>query len=828
MVKASRGGRPGGKAKKKTPPSANTSPEPPELPPLPPPKLDRCVRGFYKKASWKTSHVARPGDMVASGPIAVDDTRASQCDYKCLDKTVPFKFLKGLASDGFPVPPEVTPLLKKNVGEVVQVPGPTKHQKQKFYTLLDSCVPHPTSELDVMRASGGMSYDQKALRADTLNRLKQKYPAQWQIAMKDSRKSDAKSSTTSAKYLTPDLASGKRDKLEGNMRELVPGLPLHVGCMVVNMPTTIVDPLIGYYGNPKVQQTVLGGASFSPALPIAYSPRDEKIRAEFVDDLVAKKAFVVSAPAAAADADSLTEDEAVEDEAVEGSAAANLGGAAEVFKQIVLEASLTNPVLVKATVAHDVQGTGLRSTKVKGRRAMACVDDEAGTYTVVAAALKTLQDRLHLRKEEWTLKSFQDKWVEDLQRVFVDTPFSVEVKEAYDYLLNSWSIEAWFFRQAHTRYFFHHWYVLHNVQKPKVGVEFECHELLETCRSPYDCPTLTDSAAEAFNRLEYLARDVLEIIMSKKQPPTAHAMEATPAPPSRSMHSYKSRLFMFPGVLKSGNQNMHQRLHVDFGDVLGSELLEKVCTQNYAAIGIHEWLTYGYYIDMPLSAEGSWLRVAVPDPQKERFVMELVFIPFGSFVIRSAALFHSGHYGSPGNTRIHALMMLKGTKSDTRNIGYLNEEITDKESPVYNWALDWSDQAIRYDAHLDAKYVMYCFPNDLKASGIRYLQGIMANPSDRQLTHLWMLNPSKGLPPLLPPRKRAVYVENQKKRLQNSGKNSHSAVGEKKRKNQTEIDEQEQKLSGLQPDYSVLGPIIFADDDVGEIMDDSSGVVGDN
>ena len=231
-------------------------------------------------------------------------------------------------------------------------------------------------------------------------------------------------------------------------------------------------------------------------------------------------------------------------------------------------------------------------------------------------ALKTLlQERFHLRKDQWTLKSFQKKWVDELHVLFLDSPFSPETQAAYNYLHNSWNIAAWFCRQAHTtRYFFHHWYVLHNVCKPKVGQEFECHELLKTCRSPYDCPTLTDAGAEALNRLEYLARDVLEIIMSKKPPPpatkgggitgrmiqnrkkspagksspaAASTPAATSAPPSPSIESLKSKPVMFPGVLKSGNQNMHQRLHVDFGGVLGSNCFEKVCTQhNYADIGI--------------------------------------------------------------------------------------------------------------------------------------------------------------------------------------------------------------------------------------------------
>ena len=813
MAKTARG-RPG-KARKKAPPSSivdatnNTGP-PPDPPTLPPPKLstDPWVRDFFKKAYWKPSFPARPGNDVASGPIVIADTRASQCDYSSQDKSVPYEFLKDLKSHDCTLPyrAEYQLLLENSDGEAKnggRVPRPPPSHLLKFYKFLDSCEPHPTKELAIMQAKGGMSHAQRELRDDTLKDLKVRYPFQWQNAIKDMRKSDSSSGTSPAKY-------GFSNQRELKPRELVPGMPLHLGCMVVDMPITIVYPLIGYYGDPKVQQTVLGGASFSPAVPIASSPKDEKIRAMFVADLVATQAAEAAEAAGTA---------------AEGSAAPDLAVAAEVFKQVVLEASLTVPALVKAAVEHDVQGTGLRSTKVNGRPVMARVDDDAEgeTYKVVEAVLKTMQDRLNRRKEEWTLKSFQEKWVEELHHLFLDTPFSKEVKVAYNYLLKSWNIEAWFFRQAHTRYFFHHWYVLHNVRNPKVGVEFECHELLKTCRSPYDCPTLTDSAADALSQLEYLAKDVLENIMSQKPPPPtqygkkSQGNSSTPkhvsSPPPASTNDLKSLLssiVMFPGVLKTGNQNMHQRLHVDFGGVLGSDLLRKVCTQDYAHIGINEWLAYGYYIDMPLSAEGSWLRVAVPDPAKKRFVIELVFIPFGSFVIRSAALFHSGHYGSPGNTRIHALMMLEGKQSDTRNIGHLNVEITDQESPIYNWAIDWSEQAIQYNAHVDAKYVMYHYPRHLHKGGIGYLRRIMANPSGRLLTHLWMLNPSKGLPPALPPRKYALSVNKKK------NQNSHSAVASNKRKKPPQHDEEEGQLPcyvDQQPDYAVLGPIVFGHDD---------------
>jgi hypothetical protein len=53
-----------------------------------------------------------------------------------------------------------------------------------------------------------------------------------------------------------------------------------------------------------------------------------------------------------------------------------------------------------------------------------------------------------------------------------------------------------------------------------------------------------------------------------------------------------------------------------------------------------------------------------------------VFIPFGSCLIRSASVFHSGHYGLPGNTRFHAILFIKEhTRMNTRVLGYLRDHL---------------------------------------------------------------------------------------------------------------------------------------------------------
>jgi hypothetical protein len=209
----------------------------------------------------------------------------------------------------------------------------------------------------------------------------------------------------------------------------------------------------------------------------------------------------------------------------------------------------------------------------------------------------------------------------------------------------------------------------------------------------------------------------------------------------------KEHIHLFPGILKSGNKNVHQNLHVDNAAVLNSDLMKDILKDvaHFPTVKPKDWLDYGYYIDTPLSAEGSWLRIAVPDPDNKRFVMELVFVPFGSCLIRSAALFHSGHYGSPGNTRMHGLLLLEDKMSDTTHLGYINDVLQKQGHPAYGWGLNWSDTAVEYKAHLDAANVMFYHPYSLSMSGSIYFKTLRENAYPGQKLHLWMLNPCWGL-----------------------------------------------------------------------------------
>jgi hypothetical protein len=126
---------------------------------------------------------------------------------------------------------------------------------------------------------------------------------------------------------------------------------------------------------------------------------------------------------------------------------------------------------------------------------------------------------------------------------------------------------------------------------------------------------------------------------------------------AEEFNSMKDNIGFFPGIIKTGRASVHQDLHIDNSGLLGTPFLESVLAGEFDSITPLQRLEAGCVVDMPLSREGAFLRIAVPDPVYKVFVMKnWLFIPFGSFVVRSNALFHSsGHYGSPGNTRLHAM-----------------------------------------------------------------------------------------------------------------------------------------------------------------------------
>ena len=157
------------------------------------------------------------------------------------------------------------------------------------------------------------------------------------------------------------------------------------------------------------------------------------------------------------------------------------------------------------------------------------------------------------------------------------------------------------------------------------------------------------------------------------------------------------------GAIQSGASCINQDLHIDSKDILdnayaghmkalkgmwkdGDTKQAKELVQSYQAAG--------YVVDIPLSCEGSWLRIAIPDQANKTFTMKWVYVPFGRALVRSMLLFHGGHYGSPGNTRFHCTMTFGGELVGEKELGYIQFLAKDKTKRTFqDWKLQWAPTA---------------------------------------------------------------------------------------------------------------------------------------
>ena len=100
---------------------------------------------------------------------------------------------------------------------------------------------------------------------------------------------------------------------------------------------------------------------------------------------------------------------------------------------------------------------------------------------------------------------------------------------------------------------------------------------------------------------------------------------------------------MLSGQLKTGAMQIHQELHIDDADLIeNGRILERVVKGDLDQIKAKEWLEAGYVVDMPMSREGSWLRIGLFDEEKNEVKIVPVYIPFGQLIVRHNTLPHSG------------------------------------------------------------------------------------------------------------------------------------------------------------------------------------------
>jgi len=150
----------------------------------------------------------------------------------------------------------------------------------------------------------------------------------------------------------------------------------------------------------------------------------------------------------------------------------------------------------------------------------------------------------------------------------------------------------------------------------------------------------------------------------------------------------KAKCVLNTGIIRQGAHPIHQSLHLDNANLLDDDTVKRFYSGE--ELTPQEWLKLGFVIDMPLSKEGLWIRVAPPCAKERVFSMHWVYVPYGSMLIRSMALLHSGHYGSPGNCRYHGTFTVAHTDLDTKHLGFLTQMTKGRVCDFSDWSLEWS------------------------------------------------------------------------------------------------------------------------------------------
>ena len=515
---------------------------------------------------------------------------------------------------------------------------------------------------------------------------------------------------------TSPLYHGDKKHMRDNIQPLFPkklfpdrNLPLKMGFMVTNLPVSIMIGLLGQYGTKGAQEVILGGTESKSV----------------------SEAIVLS-----------SEDGALIQSYTEKASSRFSNNSQEMDK-------------AKDEVLHNAK-----------LYAMATSDREYSDKQIDERAERCLQAAIQSNewKEAATLKDYQASLITIIEREKVQ-----DYVYAYTEFMRVFKLDLWSFRQFRTRYYMHHWGIAALARFGKL----ECSQVVDKNISPLDCQYMNSQGVTAHDTLDHLVRACLELVFKQEKVDDQVAVdneEEEDAEVAKNKNnrgrnkdklaSYKSWKDMkkgmayFPGILKTGSRATHQRLHIDNADLLGSVFLNQTLSGNFDAVTDKEWLSAGYVIDLPLSREGSWLRVAIPDPANKVFLLDYVHIPFGSFLVRSAALFHSGHYGSPGNTRVHALMFLKGACTNTHDLGYITK-VTDQKatkSVAKDWGVCWSSAVINANGKAKGKTLKTVaseVPNytnkyisNQKRSGTNYYKLIRDNHHSALPHQLWLVNPT--------------------------------------------------------------------------------------
>jgi hypothetical protein len=197
------------------------------------------------------------------------------------------------------------------------------------------------------------------------------------------------------------------------------------------------------------------------------------------------------------------------------------------------------------------------------------------------------------------------------------------------------------------------------------------------------------------------------------------------------------------GIIKTGTTAILQSLHIDNKDIMDNEVALRIW--NNEKVKPLDLLRLGYVIDMPLSDEGEWIRVAYPDPDNPTvFIIDWLFVPNGCALVRNDALFHGGHSGNPGNSRYHATFTIKdGIEVDTKYLGYFTDFA--KKEAFKDFRLRWHDSLLGDTLKTSAdgyRWIMQRW-SALKSQGTKYFSKQMMSLSAEVHVCLYFnLNPS--------------------------------------------------------------------------------------
>ena len=169
------------------------------------------------------------------------------------------------------------------------------------------------------------------------------------------------------------------------------------------------------------------------------------------------------------------------------------------------------------------------------------------------------------------------------------------------------------------------------------------------------------------------------------------------------LHEFLRGMELNPGMLKTGCREVHQELHLDEIDLMQDKeamtIMAQVASGEADKLTAFDWLKAGYVVDIPLSYEGACYRIGVMNANEGKIEMKIVHVPFGGMLVRSNTLFHSGNYGSPGNSRFHGQFKMRtgGIESGGIKLGYarfLNKKyaLAKLSKEGKGWRVVWSDK----------------------------------------------------------------------------------------------------------------------------------------